>query len=196
MRRAEPRSQILPAPKITSAGPVDAEYLKDALKEFRKTKDLGDRAIVQLPPEALFATLDPESNSVAIVMKHIAGNMRSRWRDFLTSDGEKPDRQRDGEFVTDGDTKDSILAAWEAGWKLVFDTVGALKPADLSRIVVIRDEPHTVLQAINRQLTHYAYHVGQIVFLAKHLVSDRWKTLSVPRGKSEEWNAMMREKMK
>jgi hypothetical protein len=164
-------------------------YLDDSIRELRKYKAFADRAASQVEDEAWFRTLDPESNSIALVMKHMSGNMRSRWTDFLTTDGEKPDRNRDSEFETeDSDTADSIRQRWEDGWGRVFAALEALGPADLGRTVTIRGEKHTVLQAINRQLTHYASHVGQIVFLAKHLAGDRWETLSIPRGKSREFD--------
>ena len=160
-------------------------YLDDALRELRKYKAFAERAAAQVEDEAWFRTLDPEGNSIALVMKHMTGNMRSRWTDFLTTDGEMPSRNRDSEFVTeDSDTAASIRERWEDAWARVFGAIEALEPADLGKTVTIRGEKHTVLQAINRQLTHYASHVGQIVFLAKHLAGDRWETLSIPRGKS------------
>jgi len=162
-------------------------FLDDALLQFRKYKKLAEDAMAQVPADAFFRTLDDESNSIALIVKHIAGNQRSRWTDFLTSDGEKPDRNRDSEFETAGETRELLLARWEAGWKLLFDALAPLTDADLSRVVTIRAEPHTVMQAVNRQLTHYAYHVGQIVFLAKHLAGPQWKSLSIPRGKSKAW---------
>jgi hypothetical protein len=158
-------------------------------------KELADRAVAQVSDENLFIALDEEANSLAVIMKHIAGNLRSRWTDFLTSDGEKPDRHRDLEFVVEEkDTKEHLLAYWEAGWSCLFDALAPLGPDDLDRTVLIRGEPHSVIQAINRQLTHYAYHIGQMVFLAKHFASSAWQSLSIPRGKSEEFNAIMREK--
>ena len=163
-------------------------YLDDVLRQLHKLKELADNALAQVTARDLFAVLDQESNSIAIIMKHLAGNMRSRWTGFLTSDGEKPDRNRDAEFeVADEDTKDSVLQRWEAGWRCVFDAITPLTPNDLSRTVFIRGEPHTVLEAIDRQMTHYAYHVGQIVLLAKHYAGDTWKSLSIPRGKSKEF---------
>lgn len=172
-------------------------YLKNVIAEFRALKKLGERAIAQLADEQFFVTLDPESNSVATLVKHIAGNMRSRWTDLLTSDGEKPDRQRDGEFILDaGTTRAAVSQWWEEGWQCLFTALEALQPDDLLRTVVIRLEDHTVVQAINRQLTHYATHVGQLIFLAKHLKSTAWQTLSVPRGQSEQLNQMMIERLK
>ena len=164
-------------------------FLEDAIGEFRKYKAFADRAAAQVDDGDFFRRLDPESNSIALVMKHIAGNQRSRWTDFLTSDGEKPDRHRDTEFEEqEPDTRESVLARWEAGWHALFDALAALTPDDLQRSVTIRGEPHTVVQAINRQLTHYASHIGQIVFLAKHLAGTSWKTLSIPRGRSREYD--------
>lgn len=171
---------------------MSEHYLKDAVLQFRKMKELADRAVAQVADEHLFVALDEEANSIAVIMKHIAGNLRSRWTDFLTSDGEKPDRHRDSEFIVEEkDTKEELLARWEAGWRCLFDALAPLGPDDLNRTVLIRSEPHTVVQAINRQLTHYAYHIGQIVFLAKHFASSRWQSLSIPRGKSEEFNAII-----
>jgi hypothetical protein len=172
-------------------------YLESAIAEFRYLKKQGDRAMEQLDDRQLFVTLDAESNSVAIIVKHLAGNMRSRWMDFLTSDGEKPDRFRDQEFIVDANTtRDEVIEWWERGWRYVFGALEPLSPEDVTRTVIIRGEPHTVVQAINRQLGHYAGHVGQIVFLAKHLKSAEWKTLSVPRGQSEQFNQMMVERLK
>lgn len=167
-----------------------AHYLEEAARQLRGHKRISEGAIAQLTDEELFRTIDPESNSVAIIVRHIAGNMRSRFTDFLTSDGEKPNRHRDTEFVLEATTtRADVMNWWEQGWKTVFDTLGSLRPEDVTRTVVIRDEPHTVLQAVNRAIAHYAQHIGQIVFLAKHLKSSDWKTLSIPRGKSEEFNA-------
>jgi hypothetical protein len=164
-------------------------YIDDSLLQFRKLKDQADRAIAQVRDEDIFATLDPESNSIAIIMKHLAGNMRSRWTDFLTSDGEKPTRERDSEFeIGKSDTKQMILAAWDDGWNRVFAAISSLVPGDLDRIVTIRGEAHSVLQAINRQIAHYGVHVGQITFLAKHYAGTRWRSLSIPRGKSKEFD--------
>jgi len=164
-------------------------YLKDSLALLHGYKKLGERAMAQAPDAALTTTLNPESNSIAIIVKHLAGNMRSRWTDFLTTDGEKPDRNRDTEFEAAPQTRAEILQMWEAGWKGVFDALAPLTDADLARTVRIRNEAHSVMQAIHRQATHYAYHVGQIVYLAKHFTGNRWTSLSVPRGKSAEFNA-------
>ncbi len=167
----------------------EAVFLEDAALQLRKYKDLADRALAQIGDADLFRSLDAGSNSIALVVKHLSGNMRSRWRDFLTSDGEKPDRDRDSEFeLAAGDTKAALLDRWEAGWTLLFGALAALSPADLLRRVAIRREPHTVMQAINRQVTHYAYHVGQIVLLARHFAGTRWVSLSIPKGKSREFD--------
>jgi hypothetical protein len=164
-------------------------YLKDALHEFRKSKRLGEGAMAQLEDRELFVAVDPESNSVTVIVKHIAGNMRSRWTDFLTTDGEKADRNRDDEFIIgDRMTRADVMQIWEEGWACVFHAVESLAPSDLSRTITIRGEAHTVMQAINRQLTHYAQHVGQIIFLAKHLESSAWQTLSIARGQSSAYN--------
>ena len=166
-----------------------AGYVPLAVREFRRLKDLADRAIAQISTEDFFAGAKPGDNSIAVIVKHVSGNSLSRFTDFLTSDGEKPHRQRDREFLLrPEDTREALLAAWEKGWSAVFAAVEPLGPADLDRTVTIRGEPHTVLQAVNRQLTHYAYHVGQIVYLAKHLAGDRWRSLSIPVGESERFN--------
>jgi len=171
---------------------IGQHYLADALYTFSYYKKLAERAFAQISDEDLFKTLDQESNSIAINMKHMAGNMLSRWTDFLTTDGEKPERNRDMEFVMLPETtRDEMLAYWERGWKCVFGAVEPLKPEDLMRTVTIRGQDHTVIQAINRQLAHYAYHVGQIVYLAKHFKSSDWQSLSVPKNKSAEFNARM-----
>ena len=163
-------------------------YVEDTLSLFHYYKKLAERAIDQLTDEQLFATLDDESNSIGIVIRHMAGNMRSRWTDFLTSDGEKPDRDRDSEFVSPPATRESLLERWEEGWGCLFGALEPLSDADLGRTVTIRGEAHSVMQAINRQVAHYGYHVGQIVMLAKHFAHDRWQTLSVPRNRSAEFN--------
>jgi hypothetical protein len=168
---------------------LTTSYVKDSISLYRYYKRLGDGALEQTPDDALHIALDAESNSIATIVKHMTGNMRSRWRDFLTTDGEKPDRHRDTEFETPPKTRAELMALWESNWKLVFDALSPLTEADLSRAVPIRGEPHSVMQAINRQLGHYAYHVGQIVYLAKHFAGPNWKTLTVPRRKSEEFNA-------
>jgi hypothetical protein len=163
-------------------------YIEDALAVFRYYKKLADRAMEQVSDEQLFISLDEEANSIAIVVKHMAGNMRSRWSDFLTSDGEKPGRNRDSEFVDPPETREGLLAVWEDGWAHLFHALESLTDADLGRTVTIRGEAHSVMQAINRQLAHYPYHVGQIVLLAKHFACHRWQSLSVPRNKSAEFN--------
>ncbi len=172
-------------------------YLDDALQTFRDYKKLAERAFAQTSDEDFFRTIDPESNSIAIIIKHMAGNMLSRWTDFLTTDGEKPDRQRDMEFVMLAETsRADLLAFWEKGWQAVFAAIEPLTPDDLMRTVTIRGQDHTVVQAINRQISHYANHIGQIVYLAKHFKSSDWQSLSVPKNKSAEFNAYLEEKMK
>jgi uncharacterized damage-inducible protein DinB len=164
-------------------------YLKDSVGVFHYYKKLGERAIAQCPDDALFTTLDADSNSIAIIVKHVAGNMRSRWTDFLTTDGEKPDRNRDTEFEDAPKTRAALMELWERGWKHVFDALQPLREEDLARQVTIRAEPHSVIQAVNRQIAHYSYHVGQIVYLARHFAGSQWKTLTVPKKKSAEFNA-------
>jgi len=172
-----------------------ALYIDEAFRSLRGHKRLADGAIAQLSDKQLFAAPGPESNSIAIIVKHMAGNMRSRFTDFLISDGEKPDRHRDQEFIVMPETsRDDLLLRWEQSWHTVFELLNSLHPEDLERTVTIRGEPHSVLQAINRQIAHYAYHVGQIVFLAKHWKGAEWKTLSVPRGQSEQFNAGMAQR--
>jgi hypothetical protein len=168
---------------------LTTSYLKDSIDLFRYYKSLGERAIEQCPDTGLFQALDAESNSIAIVVKHMAGNMRSRWVDFLASDGEKPDRNRDSEFEDAPANRTALLASWERGWQHVFAALELLTELDLQRTVMIRKEPHSVLQAINRQIAHYSYHVGQIVFLAKHFAAADWKALTIPRKGSAEFNA-------
>jgi hypothetical protein len=163
-------------------------YLEDSLAVFRYYKTLAEKAMDQVADEHLFAVLDEEANSIAIIVKHMTGNMRSRWTDFLTTDGEKPDRNRDSEFVDPPATRAALMADWENGWTRVFDTLGSLTEDDLARTVTIRGEAHSVMQAINRQLAHYPHHVGQIVLLAKHFAGDHWQSLSVPRNRSAEFN--------
>jgi hypothetical protein len=175
-----------------SSEAIVQNYHEDAVKAFRAYKKLTEKAIAQLKDEEFFVTLDEEANSVAVVMKHMAGNMISRWTDFLTSDGEKPDRNRDMEFVVDAQTtKDDVIAYWERGWKCVLDAIEPLTVKDFEKTVLIRGEKHTIVQAINRQLMHYAYHIGQIVFLAKHFRSAEWKSLSIPRNRSADFNAYL-----
>jgi len=169
-------------------------YIDSARAEFKKLKALGDGAFVQLESTHFHYKPDTESNSIAIIIQHISGNMISRWTDFLTTDGEKPTRDRDREFEEMEQDKDALLHSWEAGWKVFNDTLGSLNGDDMIKEVTIRDEKHTVIQAINRQLTHYGYHIGQIVYLAKLVRSSDWKTLSIAKNRSEEFNQKMKAK--
>jgi len=164
-------------------------YIEDSLSLFRYYKKLAEGAMDQVTDAQLFEALDEEMNSIAIIAKHMAGNMRSRWTDFLTSDGEKPNRNRDSEFVEPPTTRAELLKMWNEGWERVFKALEPLTDWDLERKITIRGEPHSVMQAINRQIAHYAYHVGQIVFLAKHFKGSDWKSLSVPKNKSGEFNS-------
>jgi hypothetical protein len=173
---------------------LSRNYLEDAVRTFRSYQKLAEGALEQVSDKEFFAQIDSESNSLAIIVKHIAGNLRSRWTDFLYSDGEKLDRHRDTEFEIAVDTRGSLMQLWASGWLTLFATLESLTPEDMSRTVSIRGEPHTVVEAINRQLTHYSYHVGQIVFLAKHLRSSEWRTLTVPRNRSAEYNRYLEEK--
>ncbi|HVU35706.1 MAG TPA: DUF1572 family protein [Opitutaceae bacterium] len=169
--------------------PAPESHLQSAVREFRQLKSLGDRAIAQVSDDHFFAAPGPGDNSIAVMVKHVGGNLVSRWTDFLTSDGEKAGRNRDNEFeILPGDTREALLRQWEAGWAALFAALEPLGDADLSRTVIVRREPLTVFQAINRQLTHYAYHVGQIVYVAKHHCGPAWRTLSIPRGGSAAFN--------
>jgi len=176
---------------------IGANFLEDALWTFRYYKQLAERAFAQIDDADFFRVIDEESNSIAVNMKHMAGNMISRWTDFLTTDGEKPERNRDLEFVMLPETtKAEMIAYWEKGWQRIFQALAPLRPEDLMRTITIRGQDHTVVQAINRQIAHYAYHVGQIVYLAKHFKSNAWQSLSVPRNRSSEFNRFLAEKMK
>src|SRR5271163_4612263 len=171
---------------------LTTSFLKDSTELFRYYKKLGERAMAQCPEGALSATIDVESNSIALIVKHLAGNMRSRWTDFLTSDGEKPDRNRDSEFEDPPRSRAELIEMWEHGWKYLFHALESLTDADLTRTVTIRTEPHSVMQAINRQMAHYINHVGQILFAAKHFTvakNGKWESLSVPRGQSAQFAA-------
>src|SRR5580700_2161390 len=164
-------------------------YIEDSLSLFRYYKNLAERALAQVTDDQLLAVLDSEANSIAVIVKHMTGNMQSRWPDFLTTDGEKPGRDRDAEFEDPPATRQALLAAWESGWRCLFTALEPLSDEDLQRKVTIRGEAHCVMQCINRQLAHYPYHCGQVVFLAKHLRQEEWKSLSIPRRKSAEFNS-------
>jgi uncharacterized damage-inducible protein DinB len=169
-------------------------YRSDAIQSFRNYKTLAEKAMAQVSDEEFFRQIDEESNSIAIIVKHIAGNLESRWTEFLTSDGEKDFRNRDTEFVAGTETRESLIESWEEGWQCLFDALEPLRPADFEKKITIRQQPHTICEAINRQLTHYAYHVGQITFLAKHFRASGWQTLSVPKNSSQAFNDFMSEK--
>ncbi len=188
-------NMMIPFPAVRNMNDFKKEYLKCVLVNFQNLKELGEKAFDQVSDEHFFAVLDPLDNSIAILVKHISGNLRSRWTDFLESDGEKSDRHRDAEFeIRPGTSRSEIMKGWEAGWSILFNTINSLRPQDLDLKVRIRGRPYTVADAINRQIIHYAYHVGQIVMLAKHFASEEWVTLSIPRGQSEEYNTRMAEK--
>jgi hypothetical protein len=164
-------------------------YLDSVKKQFLYYKTLGEKAIAQLEPEQLFVAVNEDTNNIATIIKHISGNMLSRWTDFLTSDGEKEWRNRDGEFENDLQSKEEVMTTWENGWKCLFNALNSLQPNQLSNIIYIRNEGHTVIEAINRQLAHYPYHVGQIVFYAKQLKNSKWESLSIPKNDSKNYNA-------
>ena len=169
-------------------------YLSDAIQSFRNYKKLAEKAMAQVSDEEFFRLIDRESNSIAIIVKHIGGNLRSRWTDFLTSDGEKDFRDRDTEFVAESESRENLMQSWEDGWQCLFDALEPLGPDHFEKKITIRQQPHTICEAINRQLTHYAYHIGQITFLAKHFRTSDWQTLSVPKNKSQAFNAFVSEK--
>jgi hypothetical protein len=175
----------------------ETAYLDEVRRSFRGYKRLADGGLAQLSDQEFFQLPDPESNCAAQIVKHVAGNLRSRWLDFLTTDGEKPDRNRDQEFVlTPADTRADLMRRWEESFQLVYDNIASVTPQDFSRTVTIRGEPHTILQAMSRSVLHTAYHVGQILYLGKHLRGAEWTVLSIPKGKSEEFNAMKPEDRK
>jgi|SRR5678815_4469503 len=176
-----------------SSDDIVKDYISDSITSFRAYKKMADKAIAQVNDDELFVTIDDESNSIAIVMKHMAGNMLSRWTDFLTTDGEKPTRNRDMEFVIESRDKDELIDYWERGWNALFTAVEPLQLDDFEKTVSIRGEEHTIVKAINRQLTHYAYHIGQIVFLAKHFRSSEWRSLSIPKNKSAAFNQYLQQ---
>lgn len=167
------------------------ELLSETVGSFRSYKTLAEKAMTQVSDEEFFQTIDSEANSIAVIVKHLGGNLRSRWTDFLTTDGEKSDRNRDSEFVAESDTRESLIEVWENGWSILFESLESLKPKDLSKVVQIRGEDFTVVKAINRSLAHASYHIGQITLLAKHFRSSEWETLSIPKNKSTEFNAYL-----
>src|SRR5262249_20471733 len=182
---------------MTDENAIAKAYLHESFRTFRGYKRLADGAMDQLTDEEFFRLSDAESNSIAAIVKHVSGNLRSRWTDFLTTDGEKPDRHRDQEFeVGSVDTREDLMRRWEQGWEVTFTTIQSLQPSDVLRTVTIRGEPHTVLQAISRSVAHAAHHAGQVIFLAKQMRGANWKTLSIPKGKSAEYNAQRPEDRK
>jgi hypothetical protein len=181
-------------PEANSPTDLGSHYLNEARRQFLGHKRLAEGALAQLTDEELFRVPDAESNSVAIIMRHINGNQRSRFTDFLTTDGEKPDRNRDSEFEPPQASREQLIATWERHWQIVFDALSSVTPDDLLKTVTIRGQPHSVMQAINRQIAHYAYHVGQILFLAKHWKGAAWQSQSIPKGKSQSLDALDAEK--
>jgi hypothetical protein len=169
-------------------------YHRETLESFRSYKKMAEKALAQVSDEEFFRQIDEESNSPALIVKHLAGNLRSRWTNFLTADGEKPDRNRDAEFAAENETRAELMEKWENGWSTLFDSLESLEPEDFGKTVKIRDEDFTVVKAINRALAHAAYHIGQIAFLAKHFRAEEWQTLSIPRNKSSEFNQYLAAK--
>jgi Protein of unknown function (DUF1572) len=167
---------------------LESNYIESSKKQFSQYKTIGEKAIEQIPEEKIYWQYNPESNSIAIIVKHMAGNMLSRFTDFFASDGEKPWRNRDSEFENEKLSREDLMTDWNDGWNCLFLVLNELKPEDLLKTVLIRNEKHNVMEAINRQLTHYAYHVGQIIFISKMLVGVNWKSLSIPLNKSQELN--------
>jgi hypothetical protein len=173
---------------------IGHEYLKIVINRFESVKSLGDKTIDQLSEEDIFWAYNSESNSAAIIIKHMSGNMVSRWTDFLNSDGEKDFRNRDGEFIMDLSSKSEVTMIWEKGWQTLMNALAGLTEQDLLKTITIRGEPHSVIDAIERQLAHYAYHVGQLVYIGKQVKHDDWESLSIPKGKSEDYLSDMLEK--
>lgn len=167
---------------------IARNFLHESLTAFENYKKLAEKSFDQVSDQEFFKTIDEEANSIASLAKHLGGNLRSRWSDFLTTDGEKHDRNRDSEFVAENDTRDGLMQVWETGWQTLFETLKSLSAEDLNKTITIRGEEFTVVKAINRALAHAAYHIGQIVLLAKHFRSGEWQTLSIPRNKSIEFN--------
>lgn len=172
------------------------QYLDSIKKQFEYYKSVAERAMEQLEPQQLFYTVNDDSNSIAVIVKHLHGNMMSRWTDFLTTDGEKDWRNRDDEFEQPITNKESLMQLWEEGWSCFFNTINSLTPENLTDIIYIRNEGHTVMEAINRQLSHYPYHIGQIVFFAKQIKNTPWDSLTIPKNKSGEYNKQKFEQEK
>ena len=171
-------------------------FLSSAIQEFQRYRSLGEKAIEQIPDDALFWQYNPESNSIAIIVKHLVGNMLSRWTDIFNTDGEKESRKRDEEFVNDLKTRDEVMTLWKKGWDLVFVTLNSLGEKDLERTIYIRGEAHSVVEAIHRQLAHYPSHIGQIIYIGKMVCNEEWKSLSIPRNHSDRFNQDMFSKQK
>jgi hypothetical protein len=167
---------------------IENNYIVSVKNQFKQYKTLAEKAIDQIPDEKIDWQYNPETNSIAVIVKHLAGNMRSRFTDFYNSDGEKKWRNRDSEFENEKLSRERLKALWDEGWECLFQVLNGLTAADLSKVIVIRNEEHTVVEAINRQLTHYASHIGQIIFIAKMILDNEWKTLTIPRNKSKEFN--------
>jgi hypothetical protein len=192
MRMPPTLAEGIAADQKEEANMPSGAFIDSITRNFQKQKSLADKAFAQLDDAQLRIPLDENTNSVAVIMKHVGGNLVSRFADFLTSDGEKPDRNRDGEFVDDFPSREAMLGRWERGWNILFDALASLRPQDLTRIITIRGEPHTVMDALHRSLAHCGYHVGQIVQLARFLAKDRWETITIPRGGSEQFNQRKR----
>ena len=167
---------------------MSSSFLKSSLLQFRYYKELGEKTIEQVPKPKLSWQINNETNSINTIVKHLSGNMVSRWTDFLHSDGEKESRNRDEEFEDTIKSKEELMKIWEKGWRVLFDAIEELTDEDLSKICYIRNEGHTVTECINRQLCHYSYHVGQLVMIGKIICGDKWKTLSIPKGESQSFN--------
>jgi hypothetical protein len=184
------------SPATPNTVPDRSPILSACVEEFHKLKQMAERAMEQLEEPDFHFRLHDDANSIGVIVKHLAGNMRSRFGDFVTSDGEKPGRDRDSEFIEDRIPREEIMNLWEGGWAVVFGALSPLSDSDLSRMVTIRGEPHTVFKAINRQTAHYGYHVGQIVLLARHIKGSEWKYLTIPRGQSEQFNTKKHQEIR
>ncbi len=167
---------------------MNSSYLSSAVSQFSSYRLLGEKSMAQMQDEMLFWQYNPESNSVATIVRHLAGNMLSRWTDIFNTDGEKEWRNRDAEFVNDLNSREELMALWNSGWDRLFETLNSLQETDLQKTIYIRNEAHTVMDAINRQLAHYSSHIGQIIYIGKMVCNEEWKSLSIPRNRSDEFN--------